>query len=154
MMKHESNGHCGKCLEIINKYPGFNQNLASWFFAFQMKHPEAHVSCAGRGYNEQYDAFMRGASRAKYGQSAHNFNLGIDLFVIQKNDSNIYPLDWFKRVLAPEVPAWLNWYGKPGSIFYELPHIEVSNWHELVAMGAATLVEPVPADKLPSLKKS
>jgi len=109
-----------------------------------MKHTEAHISCAGRGYNEQYDAFMRGASRAKWGESSHSWNAALDTFVIRAGDTSIYPLDWYKTVLEPSLPPWIKWYGRPSSQFYELPHIEISNWRELAKEGILKLVEDIP----------
>jgi hypothetical protein len=146
-MKHENNGYCLKCKEIFDLYPGFNKQLRDWFIKFQMKHQEAHISCAGRNSKDQYDKFMRGLSRAKWGQSAHNWNSGLDLFVIQKDSTDIYPKAWFKKVLEPELPAWISWLGREGSPYYELAHIEISNWNEMAKQRVLSLVENKPSIK-------
>lgn len=140
-MSHTNNGVCPKCKEIMNKYPGLNSDLKNWFVMFQAKHPEGHISCAGRGKADQEAAFNAGMSRAHWGQSAHNYNCAIDFFEMSGKPKDIYEEKWFKEVLAPALPFFLNWYGAPGSSFRELPHVEVRNWHELKAKGLIHLVE-------------
>lgn len=146
-MKHTNDGKCVRCQEIFDKYPGFNELLRDWFVGFQAKHPEAHISCAGRGREEQTALYLRGASKAKYGESAHNFNCAIDIFEQGGHFlSNIYEGMWFIDVLRPNLPAWAEWYGQPWAKFREMPHVEVKNWKFLVADGAALPVEPIPVD--------
>jgi hypothetical protein len=141
-MSHLNNGTCPQCKLIFDRYQGFNSGLRSWFEAFQVKHPEAHISCAGRGEQDQEAAVLRRASRAHYGHSSHNWNAAIDIFEMTSDSPNIYNLAWFKNVLAPELPDWVNWYGMPGAAFHELPHCEVRNWKELALAGELFLVEP------------
>lgn len=112
---------------------------------FQAKHPEAHISCAGRGLVEQEEKKAEGRSKASYGKSAHNYNCAIDLF-IQLPGKDIYDNDWFQKVLAPEIPFHLHWYGSPHSKFFELPHIEFRNWRELAARKEIALVEKHPSE--------
>lgn len=119
--------------------------LRSWFIAFQAEHPEAHISCAGRGADEQTEKLREGRSRARYGKSAHNYNCAIDVFV-QLPKKDIYDSTWFQKVLAPKIPYHLKWYGSKDSDFYELPHIEVRDWRKLASTGGATLVEPIPGE--------
>lgn len=141
-MRHANNGKCEKCLEIINRYPLFNSSLLMWFQVFQAKYHEAHVSCAGRGKQAQEDAYNHGFSRSKWGFSAHNFNVALDLWV-NKDGLNIYDKTWFDTILAPEIPSFINWYGRPGSSFYELPHIEIKDWRKMLANKEIELVEKV-----------
>lgn len=142
-LRHQNNGKCEKCKEIMDKFPNMNKDLRGWFIMFQAKHKEAHISCAGRGFQDQEDARAAGKSRAHYGQSSHNYNCAIDLFVIMPG-KDIYDLKWFKETLAPEIPYFLNWYGAPGAAFHELPHLELRSWRGLIAQGLAELVEPDP----------
>lgn len=137
-MQHTNNGQCEKCDQLFKAYPGFNEELLSWFKVFQARNPEAHISCAGRGRIAQEECFQRGASKAHFGQSAHNYNCAIDLFVNQKG--NIYPVDWFLKVLQPEIPEYIQW-GKNWVTFPELPHLEIKDWKHLVSIGDAHLVE-------------
>jgi len=139
--RHENNGNCAKCDEIFDRYPNFVKILRDWFKALQEKHPEAHISCAGRGKEEQEDAHAKRLSRAHYGESAHNFNAAIDLFELQGDKGNLYERAWFRVVVAPNIPAFLNWYGAPGSKFYELPHVEIRDWKSLASKKVFTLVE-------------
>jgi hypothetical protein len=141
-LKHENNGKCEKCLEIINRYPNPHAELVSWFKEFQVTHPEAHVSCAGRGRDDQEALYLRKASKARWGESAHNYNAALDLFETGGADvKDIYEPKWFKEVLKPALPYWVKWYGEPGSKFFELPHIEVADWRELRMKGQIGLVE-------------
>ena len=141
-MSHRNSGACQLCQDIMDRYPGLNHQLRSWFEGLQAVHPEAHVSCAGRGKSEQEYLYSKRKTRARYGESAHNFNAGIDLFVNQRG-LYLYDETWFKTVLAPEIHPWLNWYGAPGSSFMELPHVEIRNWRELRDEGKLSLVEPI-----------
>lgn len=142
-MKHLNSGHCDKCHAIIVRYPGFYEPLIEWFLDFQMRHPEAHVSCAGRGRLDQEAFYHRGVSQAKYGESAHNYNAALDFFEMTGDMRSIYEESWFASVLRPNVPSWLEWYGEKDSEYPELPHVEVRNWRKLVDMGLLTLVEPI-----------
>lgn len=139
-MKHQNNGKCPKCQEIFDRYPGFYQPLRDWFEKLQVEHPEAHISCAGRGEIEQEDAFILGRTRARFGQSAHNYNCAIDIFVMQKG-LNIYDRDWFNSVIAPRITAELEWYGAPRAKFFELPHVQLRGWKKLKDEGVVHIVE-------------
>lgn len=138
---HTNNGACEKCDQIFDRYTDFYEPLRAWFEDFQSEHPEAHISCAGRGYEDQEYFFSIKTTKARYGQSSHNYNAAIDIFEMSVDFTDIYEISWFKNVLAPAIPDWLKWYGEPGSSFYELPHVEVRNWRELVHEGVLTLVE-------------
>lgn len=140
MTHHQNSGVCPRCQEIFDVFPNFNQSLRDWFLSFQLAHPEFHISCAGRGRVDQEALFARGASLAHYGQSAHNWNCAIDTF-IELAGLDLYDLDHYQNVLAPEVADFLNWYGTPHHPFYELPHIELQNWTELKAEEQLELVE-------------
>ncbi len=132
-MKHENNGDCPQCKFIFDQFPGFHAGLRAWFVEFQTRQPEAHISCAGRGEVQQEALYLRHATRAHFGQSAHNYNAAIDIFEMSKESpGNIYDLTWFKKILAPNLPEWVEWYGNPNASFFELPHVEVKGWR---AMG-------------------
>lgn len=140
-MHHDNNGKCEACAAIFDKYPGFNKDLRIWFEMFQKDRNECHVSCAGRGREDQELAFAHRMSRARWTQSAHNWNCAIDIFVIIPGNNNIYPLPWFHNVLAPALPDWIRWYGRPKCPFPELPHCEIDGWKSLIATGEIELVE-------------
>lgn len=138
--KHENNGDCLKCNQIINEFPGAHRQLILWFKALQKKHPEFHTNCVGRGKAEQTQKVKEGKSKAPWTYSSHNYNCAIDLWV-QKDGKYTLPKDLFEKVMKQELLPWLKWYGSPGSSFYELPHVEVSSWKELKAKGQVKLVE-------------
>lgn len=140
-MGHINNGNCAKCDDIFDKYTGFNIELRKWFKEFQAKHPEAHISCAGRGPKEQDELFHAGRTKATFGKSAHNWNAALDVFCVMEHSDSIYDLHWFKSVLAPEIPEWISWYGRQGATFYELPHLELSQWNDLAHKGILKKIE-------------
>lgn len=136
--KHLNTGSCEKCIALFDRYPGFHSGLRAWFQIFQVHTPDAHISCAGRGEREQTDYFKAGSSRAKYGESAHNYNAAIDVFRLTLQGLS-YDQAWFRTVLWDQVKFFnkadgefkLRWYGAPGSKYFELPHVEVEEWHTL-----------------------
>ncbi len=138
-MKHENNGACGHCREIFYRYPGFNAELFAWVGDMQKRYPEFHISCAGRGQVDQEAYFQRGATRAHWKHSAHNWNAAVDIFCNAGGD--LYDREWFHRVVGNNVPPWASWYGAPGAPFPELPHVEVRNWHDLILQNKLSLVE-------------
>lgn len=139
MAKHENNGKCQKCIEIIEKYPGFYKPLRDWFANLQTIHPELHVSCAGRGMVDQEAAFQRGASRAHYQQSAHNWGCALDLFALIGGKAQ-WPKEWFNEVVGKNLAPYMEWYGSPDAAFYELPHVQLSGWKVAVSHGELKLV--------------
>jgi hypothetical protein len=145
MSKHTNNGSCPKCKEIMDVYPNMNQQLRQWFVGFQKATPEVHLSCAGRGYADQMAAFEKGYSKAKFGESAHNWNCAVDIFVLLPG-KDIYDSKWFQDKIAGKLPYFLKWYGEPGAVFFELPHIEIREWRGLKVQNLAGLVEEPPKD--------
>jgi hypothetical protein len=145
-IRHINNGTCPKCVLIFARYPGFPSAFQAWFTEIQGRRPEAHISCAGRGAEEQNDAVKKRTSRAKYGQSAHNFNMAIDVFKLHLTGIE-WPREWFSDVIATAVAKQnasdgfkLKWYGATGSAFFELPHIELADWK---TRPERRLVEPL-----------
>lgn len=138
MARHENNGACAKCMEIIFTFPDPFEPLVDWFVETQRQLPDLHCSEAGRGKARQERMYETHRSEAHWTESAHNWNCALDLF---RNAKVIYDEDWFRGKLAKFIPLWLNWYGAPGSKFYELPHVEIRAWKELVKDGTVKLVE-------------
>lgn len=139
-VRHTNNGKCPKCQEILDAYPGFYQPLRDWFEAFQLKHPEAHISEAGRGRVEQEMCFMKGTSLAHYEESGHNWNCALDLFEMMGDLKNIYEKEWFDKILAAAITDDIQW-GWRWKGFKERPHVEWKNWKELADKGILKLVE-------------
>ncbi|MES2212776.1 MAG: hypothetical protein V4490_06530 [Pseudomonadota bacterium] len=138
---HVNNGKCQKCREIIARYPGFWPALLEWFNTLQGDLPEVHVSCAGRGQMDQEACFLRGASKAHWTKSAHNWNVGMDLWThIEVEPKNLYDKTVFKEIDLHR-PDWIEWYGEKGSTFEEFPHFQIKGWQELCDKGVLQLVE-------------
>ena len=88
--------------------------------------------CGTRNKEDQEKAFNQGNSKARYGQSPHNFTPA------RAFDFTPYPCDWnniedFKRVAhiimqcAEELDINITWGGNFKS-FKDYPHIELTNW--------------------------
>lgn len=136
---HDLSGDCPSCLNIFSKYSNFNSQLQNWFKEIQSKHPEAHISCAGRGRLSQEELYQENRSRAPWGHSAHNYNAAVDIFEL-RGDRAVWDREWFDRIIGAQLMPEFKWYGYPGSEFYELPHVEISNWRVQLAQG---LLHPV-----------
>lgn len=138
-INHVNNGNCPRCHAIFDCYPGFHLGLRTWFFLLQADNRDAHISWAGRGREDQERYFKSGASRAHYGESAHNYNLALDIFRVTHNGAE-WPQRWFETVVGPAVDRWnatmvkafeIEWYGAPGAEFFEFPHCQVRDWRKL-----------------------
>lgn len=146
-IKHENNGACRKCLEIIFKYPDPYEPLIEWFVETQKQLPEMHCSEAGREECRQTRLFEAKPQRtkAKWKESAHNWGAALDLFVLQYDERGkvlpIYDEAWFRTKFVKFLEPWLEWYGRVGAKFYELPHVEVKDWERLAQSGDLKLVQ-------------
>jgi len=94
------------------------------------------VTCTRRTNFEQATLYAQGrtapgkiVTKAKPGQSAHNWGLAID----------VVPVVNGKPCWEDNNPIWqeigkigfargMEWYGVPGSAFHELPHFQMPNW--------------------------
>lgn len=125
--RHNNAGYpCPKCEQILKKYPGIDATLYNWFKFNAERVPFIHVSEAGRGRAKQEAFKKEGSSRASYGQSAHNYNMALDIF-FQVNGKLSYDRSLYAKIsIFPEIV----WYGAPGSKFPELPHFEIKGWRE------------------------
>jgi hypothetical protein len=139
-VRHHNTGSCLKCIEIRDRYPDFHSGLWSWFAALQAQHSDAHISDAGRGRDRQERYYRAGASKAAYGQSAHNYNAALDIFWLVDGVAN-YDRKRYQEKLSPMLEPWIVWYGAPGSKFPERPHVEVRGWRYMAERGDLRLVE-------------
>lgn len=139
-MSHTNEAPCLSCIRLMNRYPDFYQPLRDWFQELQFRHPEVHLSCAGRGEMDQQALFNRGATKASFGHSAHNWNAALDLFQLKEGAYNL-DLEWFEGVIVPSLNQDLQWYGRTDAPFSERPHVEWANWTELAHEGVLKKVE-------------
>lgn len=134
MAKHinSKEQRCEKCLEILNFNCGTDEALKSWFIIMQAKNPELHVSCSGRGEDEQNKAFEEGKSKAKWGESPHNYSpsLAIDVFRIDSEGKPSWDSDWIKDTLIYEMPGNIEWGGN-FKTFKDAPHFQRVQWKKL-----------------------
>lgn len=132
--RHINNGHCTKCQEVFDRYPGFHGELRTWFEYLQTRFPDAHISCAGRGKAEQEMWFHKKTSRARWKESAHNWNAAIDIFQLVNGEAH-WSADWFNATVREGLkwvtaPMSFTWYGVKGARYFELPHVEVTGWRQ------------------------
>lgn len=104
------------------------------------------IICSHRGQEEQKSAYLSGASKAKFGQSAHNFypSFAVDVYpypVPKKQVNGVIQLDsnskeWDKMIFAfksaaiklgIEIECGIDW-----KKLVDKPHIEIKNWKEIV----------------------
>lgn len=140
MSFHQNSGSCPGCLILFKKYPDFWVPLQEWFFDLQSKYPSTHVSCAGRGKEEQERAFQLKVSNAHWTRSSHNWNAAIDIFFMD-GGTTCYDPEMYRLIVEPALTSQLLWYGRNDAPFRELPHVEVAGWYGLAKNGILKLVE-------------
>jgi hypothetical protein len=141
-VKHVNSGRCLKCEQIFDKYPGFYAPLREWFFSFQAVHISAHISCAGRGREDQRYLHVHKLTNAQWTESAHNWNAAIDIFFLVMGSAS-YDQHLYYEYLWPEMEKHpeFKWFGAPDTKFFELPHVQVRPWVDLAKAGELNLVE-------------
>lgn len=96
---------------------------------------DIYILCSFRGETEQNKAFLEKKSKAKFGQSPHNFNPALAF------DIAPFPLNWndiesFKKLsvivlsVSKKMNIGLVWGGDWKS-FKDYPHYELKNWNTL-----------------------
>ena len=92
------------------------------------------VICSYRGKEEQDAAFRAGKSRARFGQSPHNYKKSLAIDIVP------HPLDWndlaaFERMgfafmsAADRLGVPIVW-GRYFSTLVDYPHFELHNWND------------------------
>lgn len=135
--RHTNNGACPKCAEILKDAC---EQLSVFASSLQKQHPDAHVSCSYRNEADQNHAYSRGHSKARFGESPHNFkpSLAVDFFRLTLAGGASFDRPWFIAVLGPAARgAGLEWGGDWRS-FKDYPHVEVPDWKGKVKSGIET----------------
>jgi hypothetical protein len=133
MARHINNGTwCPLCAE---KMKDACEELQQFHREFQAQHPDAHVSCSYRPEADQNRAFALGHSKAKFGQSPHNFRpaLAIDYFRLTQAGGASFDRPWYIAVLMPAVRKAGLVSGGDWAKFRDYPHVEVPNWRGKVS---------------------
>jgi len=129
-VKHTNNGKCQRCKQLFERFPDFSGPLRDWFERLQSSVPEAHISCAGRGKAEQELYLKQGTTRAKWGESPHNYNLAIDIFRLTQNGAE-WPKDWYRTHVLGFAESEGFECGARWKSFQDWPHVEVKGWKNL-----------------------
>lgn len=112
---------------------GVDPRLADFALAFRQANPDAHISWGFRGRVDQEAAFNRGHSKARYGQSPHNYGLAIDFFRLTLNGPD-WTLSWYQEKLRPAAEAAGLVSGGSWAKFKDWPHVEVADWKNVPAV--------------------
>lgn len=124
---HLNTPSCPACeAKLVQVHP----DLQRWFKVFRDTHPDGHVSCGYRGEADQEADFAKGASKAHFGQSAHNVlpSHAIDLFRLTLTGGASFDSPWYRDIVAPVARAsGLVWGGDWKSI-KDMPHVELPGW--------------------------
>lgn len=96
------------------------------------------VTCALRTDAEQTALYAQGrtapghiVTKAKAGESAHNYGLAIDVVPMVNGKPDWNGSDPVWSVIGKKgMAAGLTWLGAPGSEFVEMAHFELPNWRE------------------------
>lgn len=136
-MKHANNGTCQACAETLKNVA---DHLREWFEGEQLANPNLHCSTGYRGEIEQNAAANRGASKAKFGQGAHNYKpaMAVDVYHRDDKGSATWPSDLFQD-LADRKPDDIEWGAdwndngrSDDETFIDKPHFQIKGWKKLV----------------------
>jgi len=113
-----------------------------------IKHYDCSIICGHRGRAAQQLAFETGKSKARFGESPHNFTPALAVDVVP------YPIDWsdtsrmthfagFVLGVAEMLGIELRWGGDwdrdthlSDNRFDDFPHFELAGWRQMVREGA------------------
>lgn len=101
--RHKHGERCPKCEQMLE---GAHPKMREWFLRYLKPcFPEAHISCAYRGEEDQERAFREGKSKARFGKSPHNAidesgnpcSRALDIFVLSEDGKHaLFPKAWYK----------------------------------------------------------
>lgn len=139
-MKHQPGDVCNYCEKLlIDVHP----ELGLFFHWAKSQHKQLHISDGWRGEDAQNKAFERGASRARWPNSKHNYmingkpcSLAIDLFEIDDTGHGVWDSTFFQKLYnqAKDHNFFIGWGGNFKKI-HDSPHFEliVANKHTNLA---------------------
>ncbi len=137
---HVNSSLCQACIDILHKYQTPQPYLLEWALSFRQQHTEAHISQCGRGRADQEADFAKGASKAHFGESPHNYNAAVDWFRLTLSGGASFDAPWFRGLFATLNDPKLTW-GGTFTTLHDLPHIEWRQWREDAQTGLLRLVE-------------
>jgi peptidoglycan L-alanyl-D-glutamate endopeptidase CwlK len=114
----------------------FRPKVDQFLAEVKEQHIDMIVTCTFRSGPEQNALYAQGrtlpgkiVTRARAGQSAHNFGMAIDVVPIVngKPEWDGTDLVW-QEIGTIGQSCGLEWYGAPHSKFFELPHFQLPNW--------------------------
>lgn len=126
MAKHQNSRKCEKCQEML--YSGMlTPTLREWFEKLQETENDVHVAYVYRNKEDQNKFFREGKSKAKFGQSPHNYIpcLAVDIFFLVDGKYNA-DMKRLKKI-ANEMPPAITWGGNFKGLVDGV-HFEKTNW--------------------------
>lgn len=118
------------CLGCAGKLKTAHPELVKFALAFRTDHPEGHISCSTRSQAEQEADYVKGVSKARWGESPHDFDpsRALDWFRLTQAGGASFDSTWYIAILNPAIiRAGLVWGGNFKSI-KDLPHVELPDW--------------------------
>lgn len=128
-VRHTNSEKCARCEHILSKYQ-VHPELLAFFYVFRAAHPDAHISASGRGELEQNEHFEKKVSKAKWGQSPHNYEpvMALDWFRLTQAGGASFDLPWFREVMNPMVKKFDKLVHGGDWKFKDWPHVELADW--------------------------
>lgn len=125
-MRHTNTDVCTRCEAILKDA---HPDLQAFAAEVRREHPDAHVSWSYRGEKDQNAAFASGVSKARFGESPHNYRpaLAIDWFRLTHTGAE-WKANWFMDVIVPAARAAGLVSGADFPKFRDLPHVELKDW--------------------------
>lgn len=116
-------------MEFLRKCRALNINVN---YACTYRSIDAQNELYSIGRDRMGNRIGRIVTRAKGGQSAHNFGLAFDIVVVYggKYAPDTHPYWKLCGKIGEELG--LEWYGNPKSKFFELAHFQIKDWKTYV----------------------
>ena len=121
-LKHLPGPNCNSCnLKLI----GAHAEIRKWFLEnVKPLFPDTHVSCAWRDFKKQKEYFDNGQSKARPGQSKHNFldqygepcARALDLFKLSAEGKAEFPAEYYEEIARKCHDEKIKWGGEFQSI--------------------------------------
>jgi peptidoglycan L-alanyl-D-glutamate endopeptidase CwlK len=123
--RHTNTPDCALCSQKLTQVDSVLQEFTR---KFRSKNLNAHISWGYRGKEDQEKFLKLGTTKAKFGESPHNFGLALDFFTIASTGQADWSKEFFENILAPAAKeADLEWGGSWKSL-KDMPHVEIKNW--------------------------
>lgn len=125
---------------VTDLRPEMQARVTPWLEDCKAAGIDLLITCTLRTLEEQAILYAQGrttpgkiVTKAKSGQSAHNYGFAIDVVVMMhgKPDWEGVSPQWQEAANYAKARE-LDWYGAPDAEFHELAHFQFPNWRTLI----------------------